>query len=805
MMELVSVIIPCHNPKDWLLETIESARAQDYARIEVILVDDGSQEPESKCVLARAAQLVDNYIQQEHRGVSAARNAAIAVANGSFFVPLDCQDLLEPPFVSACLDSLKAHPEAAFAYTDYRVFGERNYAEALPDFNLFELLHRNTLPYACVMRAEDCRAVQGYDPNLPAYEDWDLWLRLASRGRYGHHLSRVLWAYRKCGRSLSDFGREHHDQLVEQIRSKHGALYGPGAYAQIKARWQPSVCVVGHVSVTEQTIRDWEAVDCTDMGALLTMSRAPVFLFPRGDITDSQALELAVLAAAGQRTDVALPDGSVVTPRQMLKRNAGVASRPRPALVQRRPTLGVLWRHLSNAELHDHRTWLRHPLRSASRLIPLRLKERVNKALQRPVFDLSFYLQFQPQALVLKNTVVSPIRYLPTDPTSRRRIAFLTPHLGPGGAETVLLDFAHALDPNQFEILLIATQSEDSRWMARWQQCVARIYDLARVVEWQDRDLAQLSIITNWACDVLVIQNTLLCYNLLPTLKKLMPRIKVIDLVHAIDRENDIVTCTEAVSPYLDTRVAISEAVRRRLLDAGVASDRIVVAPNGVDLEHFRQTADLTGSRSARILFAGRLDEVKRPLLLVEIAKALRKLRASHDFQFVVAGDGPENTRLRSAVRRAGMEHQFEFLGQVPDLAPVVAGSTLLVITSRSEGVPLVMLEALASGRPVVASDVGAIREVLDSTTGFLIRRTSGEAGRFAAAIDTLLSDSELRRKMGERGRRVVEQKHNKVASMEVYRSLFSATTGDVVANVACAGTVASSGYPSSVPRICLP
>jgi glycosyltransferase involved in cell wall biosynthesis len=149
-MELASVIIPCRNPKAWLLETIASARAQQHACIEVVLVDDGSDEPESRVVLERAARLVDRYIQQPHQGVSAARNAAIAVARGSFLVPLDSVDLFERPFVSACIDALQAHPEAAFAYTNYRVFGHHSYVEELPAFNFFDLLHRNTLPYASV-------------------------------------------------------------------------------------------------------------------------------------------------------------------------------------------------------------------------------------------------------------------------------------------------------------------------------------------------------------------------------------------------------------------------------------------------------------------------------------------------------------------------------------------------------------------------------------------------------------------------------------------------------------------------------
>jgi glycosyltransferase involved in cell wall biosynthesis len=126
------------------------------------------------------------------------------------------------------------------------------------------------------------------------------------------------------------------------------------------------------------------------------------------------------------------------------------------------------------------------------------------------------------------------------------------------------------------------------------------------------------------------------------------------------------------------------------------------------------------------------------------------------------------------------VEPLFEFLGYVPDLAPALSESALLIITSRSEGIPLVLLEAFASGKPVVAANVGAIEEVLDDKTGFLIDPGNKEIESFATAIDVLLSNPHLRTQMGLAGRQKVEKDHAKTHSMQAYRELFELLSNEL-------------------------
>ena len=173
-------------------------------------------------------------------------------------------------------------------------------------------------------------------------------------------------------------------------------------------------------------------------------------------------------------------------------------------------------------------------------------------------------------------------------------------------------------------------------------------------------------------------------------------------------------------------------------------------------------------------MFAGRLDPVKRPLLLVDIATELVRLRPDRDFQFLVAGDGPERELLRKRVRRAGLDSVFKLLGHVATMPATLAETDVVVLPSRAEGIPLVVLEAFAVGRPVICSRVGALAEVVDSSSGILIERGPGEAARFAAAVQSLLADPEPRREMGQAGRRKVEAEYDQRQSRRAYLDLFA-------------------------------
>ena len=510
---------------------------QTYEPIEIVIVNDGSDRSDARELLKSLAPRVTHYIDQANAGPASARNAGARAARGTYILPLDADDRLAPTFVAECVAALQAKPDAAFVYTDYRVFGDTVYVERLGDYNLYNLLDRNTIPYASLIRRADWELAGGYDESVRVnYEDWDFWLRLGERERFGYHLPRVLFEYRKSGPSMFTLAGEHDKELRERIRTNHPGLYSWEGRARIKARWAPAVCVLSSQPGTKPLMEDCEQVPLSETRPALERSKADAFLVPApGTAGDPHDAELCALAVWGGKEVMKLPDGAFSVSRRALSsitsldeiaglagRNIGGQRANRPVWPNR---LEQLHRHLVNAELVSLDNWLRHPLRSLERLVPLRVKEGINQAAGRPIFDLSFYLKFQVQSVLVTDTLVPLLRYIPPR-RQRRRIALVTPHLGAGGAESVLLQLAGAIDRRQYEVFLLATQSQDSRWWSRWKEVADHVYDLACLVPPERMVAALCSMAANWEFDELVIQNSMAAYSAVPHLRRERPTVE---------------------------------------------------------------------------------------------------------------------------------------------------------------------------------------------------------------------------------------------------------------------------------------
>jgi glycosyltransferase involved in cell wall biosynthesis len=125
-------------------------------------------------------------------------------------------------------------------------------------------------------------------------------------------------------------------------------------------------------------------------------------------------------------------------------------------------------------------------------------------------------------------------------------------------------------------------------------------------------------------------------------------------------------------------------------------------------------------------------------------------------------GDGPERPHLEDRVAARGLGEKVIFLGQVPDIASALERFDVFVLTSRYEGLPISLLEAMSTGLPVVGTAVGGIPEAVEEgVSGFLVERQENRAATaacLAARLAELLRDGELRRRMGEAGRSRVQK-----------------------------------------------
>ena len=208
-----------------------------------------------------------------------------------------------------------------------------------------------------------------------------------------------------------------------------------------------------------------------------------------------------------------------------------------------------------------------------------------------------------------------------------------------------------------------------------------------------------------------------------------------------------------------------------------VMAARLAVLPNGVDLTTWKPDLEVRnafrrvlGLKGKFLWFAaGRLDPVKDygTLLqaMVDVPEAAR---------LVIAGSGPMENELRRLCDELGLEDRIQFLGFEPNVLRWMLAANGLVLASRWEGLPMVVLEAAACGVPAVATDVPGTHEVVvDGKTGFLAAQ--GSATALAEAMTRMMEiPGEERRAMGERARQFVQERYSLDAALDRWEALYA-------------------------------
>ena len=195
-----------------------------------------------------------------------------------------------------------------------------------------------------------------------------------------------------------------------------------------------------------------------------------------------------------------------------------------------------------------------------------------------------------------------------------------------------------------------------------------------------------------------------------------------------------------------------------------VDGTKIRIVPNGVDIEKFKPSSNIDAAKrqfklgnEPCVLYVGGLIPRKGLPFLVDAAKKIVKVYS--ETKFLVVGKGPLKNQLQSSISAANLSDNFNFLGSVKEgmLLVLYDCADAFVLPSTQEGQGIVLLEAQASAKPVVAFDVGGVNEtVLNGETGFLVKR--GSTDGLADALLKLISDKALREKMGANGRRFVAE-----------------------------------------------
>jgi len=230
----------------------------------------------------------------------------------------------------------------------------------------------------------------------------------------------------------------------------------------------------------------------------------------------------------------------------------------------------------------------------------------------------------------------------------------------------------------------------------------------------------------------------------------------------------------------LDGVIALTHAIKDELVGYGVDEAHIAVIPNSVDTRRFTPTApseraaqrEALGLRDAPVvLFVGKLFERKRPDLAIA---AFARIRASVPAQLVLVGPSPDDEqerRLQQQVSELGLDDAVTFVGAVADPVPWFRAADVFVLPSEREGLANVLVEAAASGLPVVTCETPGVRDAVDDQrTGTIVGSTIEEV---ADALRAYLADPALAEEHGRAGRLKAETEFARPAILRAHLELF--------------------------------
>ncbi len=370
----------------------------------------------------------------------------------------------------------------------------------------------------------------------------------------------------------------------------------------------------------------------------------------------------------------------------------------------------------------------------------------------------------------------------------KTRILYVVGSFVAGGAERHLLELWGRIDRDRFEVEIVCfrrtgaftTQVDALGWPVHDLGMNPRIYDPAG---W--RGLGRLMArIRAFRPDV--VQGYLFGPNLFAALAGRICGVRAVVVskrnVDAFETSRQV--WIQRLAHRLATHVvAVSEAAGDSSRALGVPPDRVTVIPNGVDVERFRPVvADRDGRRALGfngsapwIGSVGCLEARKDvPTLLGALALLAER---GVTFEAVLIGDGRERGRLEALSASLGLAGRVHFLGERGDIERLLPLLDVFVLSSREEGIPNALLEAMACGRPSVATAVGGTPEVLtDGDTGWLV--PAGDPRPLADAIQAALTDRSEAERRARRAREQAETRLSIAAMVSRHEALYARLAG---------------------------
>ena len=222
--------MPCYNDGKYIVESVDSLFAQTYKNIELIIIDDGSNDTHTISILKKLETKPNiRLIHTDHVGPAAARNTGILVSTGRYILPLDSDDLIEPEYIAEAVKVIASDEKVGVVYCQADLFGEQTGPWNLPEYSLKSMLQDNIVFVTSLFYKEDWEKAGGFCTELRlGMEDYDFWLSILGMGKEIVQIPKTLFHYRIKPQSRTSGFQDNTEQIVETyslLYNRHQALY----------------------------------------------------------------------------------------------------------------------------------------------------------------------------------------------------------------------------------------------------------------------------------------------------------------------------------------------------------------------------------------------------------------------------------------------------------------------------------------------------------------------------------------------------------------------------------------------------
>jgi glycosyltransferase involved in cell wall biosynthesis len=376
-------------------------------------------------------------------------------------------------------------------------------------------------------------------------------------------------------------------------------------------------------------------------------------------------------------------------------------------------------------------------------------------------------------------------------------VMMLLPWLEMGGADLFNLQIVQKIDKSKFEISIVTTVPAEHTWNQRFEEHVTDLFHLPNFLDVKHYAEFISYFIQTREIDILFLSNSYYGYYLVPWLRKEFPKLAIIDYVHMEEwywRNGGFARTSGAMGEILEKTYVCNGSTRNVLIESfGRKTESVETLYIGVDHEYFDETKVAQGkARTALgikadrpiVLFPCRIHPQKRPFLMLEIAKELKKRILN--IAIAVVGDGPQLEELKIRSREWELEETIYFAGLQKDMLPYYKDATVTLICSIKEGLALTAYESLSMGTPVVSSDVGGQKELIDESVGAILplmqieseeldkrEFTAAEIEQYVQAIEGILGNQPRYETMRRSCRQRIEERFSVNVMIERLESEF--------------------------------